>query len=147
MTRRISVTALALILLILAGSAGPASPAASGTAVAPATPPASAGDKAPAAKASAGAGTQAKAADYVPGPGTDWIPFDDPKVVDLLRKINSVGPYEIPPLGVKKDENYANTRWTWSPSAARGCSRRTSSSRWSMAAPAAPFPSRSISPR
>ena len=49
------------------------------------------------------------AAGYVPGAGTDWIPLDDPKVLEVLRKINAVGPYEVPPLGVKKDDNYAGT--------------------------------------
>ena len=39
----------------------------------------------------------------------DWIPFDDPKVQALLAKIGAVGPYEVPALGVKKDDNYAFT--------------------------------------
>jgi ABC-type branched-subunit amino acid transport system substrate-binding protein len=51
----------------------------------------------------------ARTAEYVPGPGSDWIPFDDPKLQEILRKINAVGPYEVPPLGVRKDDNYAGT--------------------------------------
>jgi len=51
----------------------------------------------------------AAAATYVPGPGTDWIPLDDPRLLELLKKINSVGPYEVPDLGVKKESNYART--------------------------------------
>ena len=53
--------------------------------------------------------TPARPAEYVPGPGTDWIPFDDPKLLEILRKINAAGPYEVPPLDVKKDDNYAGT--------------------------------------
>ena len=33
----------------------------------------------------------------------------DPGTAEVLRKINSVGPYEVPDLGLKKDENYART--------------------------------------
>jgi branched-chain amino acid transport system substrate-binding protein len=51
----------------------------------------------------------AAAAKYVPGPGTDWIPLDDPKLLHVLSLINAVGPYEVPDLGVKKETNYART--------------------------------------
>ena len=37
------------------------------------------------------------------------IPFDDPKLVEVLKKINSVDAYEVPDLGIKKDTNYAHT--------------------------------------
>jgi len=89
MRRKTFILAITLALLWLAGSIDPAPPVAAASPKAK-TPPAT---------------TAATA----PGPGTDWIPLDDPEVVELLRKINSVGPYEIPPLGVRKDENYANT--------------------------------------
>jgi len=62
------------------------------------------------------AGGAAKAADpaaaaaaHVPGPGTDWIPLDAPRLLEVLKKINAVGPYEVPALGVKKESNYART--------------------------------------
>jgi len=38
-----------------------------------------------------------------------YIPFDDPRLVALLAKINAVGPYEVPDLGVKRDTNYSQT--------------------------------------
>jgi ABC-type branched-subunit amino acid transport system substrate-binding protein len=39
----------------------------------------------------------------------DYIPFDDPKLQEVLKKINSVDAYQVPPLGVRKDENYGQT--------------------------------------
>lgn len=41
--------------------------------------------------------------------GPDWIPFDDPKLQDLLKKIEEAGAYDIPAVNLRKDENYANT--------------------------------------
>jgi branched-chain amino acid transport system substrate-binding protein len=37
------------------------------------------------------------------------IPFDEPKLIELLMKINAVDAYEVPNLGIKKDTNYAHT--------------------------------------
>ncbi len=37
------------------------------------------------------------------------IPFDDPKLIEVLKKINSVDAYRVPDLGIKKDSNYAST--------------------------------------
>ncbi len=111
MRRRIIVSAVILFLVLLAASAGPAPSGASAADKSASSKDAPARAKASGAKSAAAAPAEiaAKAASYVPGPGTDWIPLDDPKVTALLKKINSVGPYELPPLGVKKDENYANT--------------------------------------
>lgn len=39
----------------------------------------------------------------------DFIPFDDPKLLALLEKINAVDAYQVPALGVRKDDNYAST--------------------------------------
>jgi branched-chain amino acid transport system substrate-binding protein len=39
----------------------------------------------------------------------DYIPFDDPKLVELLQKIEAAGAYQTPALNLKKDENYAGT--------------------------------------
>jgi ABC-type branched-subunit amino acid transport system substrate-binding protein len=44
-----------------------------------------------------------------PTEGPDWIPFDDPKLVELLKRIDAAGAYDVPDLNLKKDENYANT--------------------------------------
>jgi len=58
---------------------------------------------------------RAAEAESAPPPGVasadtlGYIPFDDPKVLALVAKIGAVSPYEVPPLGVKKDENYAST--------------------------------------
>lgn len=41
--------------------------------------------------------------------GPDWIPFDDPKLRELLRRIDAAGAYDVPDLNLKKDENYART--------------------------------------
>jgi branched-chain amino acid transport system substrate-binding protein len=41
--------------------------------------------------------------------GPDWIPFDDPKLLEVLAKIEAAGAYAIPDLNLKKDENYART--------------------------------------
>jgi ABC-type branched-subunit amino acid transport system substrate-binding protein len=41
--------------------------------------------------------------------GPDWIPFDDAKLQELLRKIDAAGAYDIPAVNLKKDENYAQT--------------------------------------
>jgi ABC-type branched-subunit amino acid transport system substrate-binding protein len=87
---------------------------------------AQAGDHKSAAVKSAGAESTKSAADlaaaaaaYVPGPGTDWIPLDDPRLLEVLRKINAVGPYEVPDLGVKKETNYARTTSDLEPFAGR----------------------------
>jgi branched-chain amino acid transport system substrate-binding protein len=37
------------------------------------------------------------------------IPFDDPKLLEVLKKINSVDAYQVPDLGIRKDSNYAHT--------------------------------------
>src|SRR5512144_1407394 len=42
-------------------------------------------------------------------PRPDYIPFDDPKLVELLRKIDAAGAYRTPAMNLKKDENYAGT--------------------------------------
>jgi hypothetical protein len=39
----------------------------------------------------------------------EWIPLDHPKLVELLRTIDVKDPYTVPPLEVRKDENYAGT--------------------------------------
>jgi branched-chain amino acid transport system substrate-binding protein len=44
-----------------------------------------------------------------PPEGPDWIPFDDPKLLEVLAKIEAAGAYAIPDLNLKKDENYAHT--------------------------------------
>jgi ABC-type branched-subunit amino acid transport system substrate-binding protein len=41
--------------------------------------------------------------------GADYIPFDDPLVVELMRKIEGAGAYATPTMNLKKDENYAGT--------------------------------------
>lgn len=50
-----------------------------------------------------------KAAPAAAAPSGDFIPFDDPKLLALLEKINSVDAWQVPPLGVRKDDNYAAT--------------------------------------
>jgi branched-chain amino acid transport system substrate-binding protein len=42
-------------------------------------------------------------------PRPDFIPFDDPKLVELMKKIDAAGAYSTPPMNLKKDENYAGT--------------------------------------
>jgi branched-chain amino acid transport system substrate-binding protein len=42
-------------------------------------------------------------------PRPDYIPFDDPKLVELLKKIDAAGAYAAPDLSLRKDENYAGT--------------------------------------
>jgi branched-chain amino acid transport system substrate-binding protein len=37
------------------------------------------------------------------------LPYDDPQVLEVLRKSSSASAYEVPDLGVKKDTNYAHT--------------------------------------
>ena len=37
------------------------------------------------------------------------IPYDDPQVLEVLKKSNSASAYEVPNLGIKKDSNYAHT--------------------------------------
>src|SRR5512141_2546486 len=49
--------------------------------------------------------TAAKTVDARP----DYIPFDDPKLVELLKKIDAAGAYGTPAMNLKKDENYAGT--------------------------------------
>jgi ABC-type branched-subunit amino acid transport system substrate-binding protein len=41
--------------------------------------------------------------------GPDWIPFDDPKLVELLKRIDAAGAYALPAIDLRKDENYAKT--------------------------------------
>ena len=41
--------------------------------------------------------------------GPDWIPFDDPKVVELIEKIDAAGAHGTPDLELQKDDNYART--------------------------------------
>jgi branched-chain amino acid transport system substrate-binding protein len=53
---------------------------------------------------------KAKAAPAAPvDPRPDYIPFDDPKLVELVKKIEAAGAYSTPPMNLKKDENYAGT--------------------------------------
>src|SRR5512136_1387383 len=42
-------------------------------------------------------------------PRPDYIPFDDPKLVELLKKIDAAGAYSTPAMNLKKDQNYAGT--------------------------------------
>jgi branched-chain amino acid transport system substrate-binding protein len=42
-------------------------------------------------------------------PLREWIPFDNPKLLALLRKINAVDSFTMPALEIRKDENYAGT--------------------------------------
>jgi branched-chain amino acid transport system substrate-binding protein len=51
------------------------------------------------------AGSKAK----TEAPIKEWIPLDNPKLLELLRKINVSDPFTNPALEVRKDENYANT--------------------------------------
>ncbi len=39
----------------------------------------------------------------------EWIPFDHPRLLELLALINVGDPYTQPPLEVRKDQNYAGT--------------------------------------
>ena len=39
----------------------------------------------------------------------DYIPFDDPQLVEVMKKINAAGAYTTPQMTLKKDENYAGT--------------------------------------
>jgi branched-chain amino acid transport system substrate-binding protein len=41
--------------------------------------------------------------------GPDWIPLDDPEVLELVEKVNTTGAYGVPDLELQKDENYALT--------------------------------------
>jgi ABC-type branched-subunit amino acid transport system substrate-binding protein len=43
------------------------------------------------------------------GEGPDWIPLDDPKVLDLVAKIDAAGAHRAPDLDLQKDDNYALT--------------------------------------
>jgi branched-chain amino acid transport system substrate-binding protein len=38
-----------------------------------------------------------------------YLPFDDPQVVALMKKIDGAGAYSTPAMNLKKDENYAGT--------------------------------------
>jgi branched-chain amino acid transport system substrate-binding protein len=38
-----------------------------------------------------------------------YIPFDDPKLQELVAKINAAGTYQVPDLDLKKDTNYGQT--------------------------------------
>ncbi|HAK96501.1 MAG TPA: hypothetical protein DCM87_16310 [Planctomycetes bacterium] len=42
-------------------------------------------------------------------PCNEWIPFDHPKLVELLRLIDVGDHFETPPLEIRKDDNYAGT--------------------------------------
>jgi ABC-type branched-subunit amino acid transport system substrate-binding protein len=42
-------------------------------------------------------------------PRPDFIPFDDPKVVELMKRIDAAGAYSTPRMDLQKDENYART--------------------------------------
>jgi ABC-type branched-subunit amino acid transport system substrate-binding protein len=42
-------------------------------------------------------------------PLKEWIPFDNPRLLELLQKINNVDAYTVPALEVRKDDNYAGT--------------------------------------
>jgi ABC-type branched-subunit amino acid transport system substrate-binding protein len=44
-----------------------------------------------------------------PAARPDYIPFDDPQVAAVMRKIDAAGAYATPPMNLKKDENYAGT--------------------------------------
>ena len=44
-----------------------------------------------------------------PPAAPEYIPFDDPKVVEVMRKIDTAGAYATPAMNLKKDENYAGT--------------------------------------
>jgi branched-chain amino acid transport system substrate-binding protein len=37
------------------------------------------------------------------------LPYDDPQVLEVLKKCSSASAYEVPNLGIKKDANYAHT--------------------------------------
>lgn len=41
--------------------------------------------------------------------GPDWIPLDDPAVLEMVAKIEAAGAYRVPDVALQKDENYANT--------------------------------------
>jgi len=41
--------------------------------------------------------------------GPDYIPLDDPAVLDLVAKIDAAGAYGVPDVTLQKDDNYANT--------------------------------------
>src|SRR4030042_2432308 len=42
-------------------------------------------------------------------------PLIDPGTAEVLEKINSVSAYEVPDLGIRKDENYAQTAQEFEP--------------------------------
>lgn len=41
--------------------------------------------------------------------GPDWIPLDDPEVLELAARIEAAGVYGVPEIELQKDENYAAT--------------------------------------
>jgi branched-chain amino acid transport system substrate-binding protein len=43
------------------------------------------------------------------GESLGYIPLDDPKLLEVLAKIDAAGTYGVPDLGLKKDDNYART--------------------------------------
>lgn len=49
------------------------------------------------------------AAEKKPAKSPAQEPLIDPDTAEVLRRINAVGPYEVPDLKLKKDDNYANT--------------------------------------
>jgi len=42
-------------------------------------------------------------------PLKEWIAFDNPRLIELLKKINGVDAFTVPALEVRKDDNYAQT--------------------------------------
>jgi len=41
--------------------------------------------------------------------GPDWIPLDDPEVLDLVARIDAAGVHGVPEVDLQKDDNYAAT--------------------------------------
>jgi branched-chain amino acid transport system substrate-binding protein len=52
----------------------------------------------------AGAGDSPRDSEY-----PVMLPYDDPQVLEMLKKCSSASAYEVPNLGIKKDTNYAHT--------------------------------------
>ena len=66
----------------------------------------------------------------------------DPDTAEVLKRINSLSPYETPDLRLRQDTVYAIPRWTMSRSAPSSPTRSTSSNKWSTRVPGARFPNR-----
>ena len=45
----------------------------------------------------------------VTGEGPDWIPLDDPQVLELMELIDAAGAHGTPDVPLQKDDNYALT--------------------------------------